>query len=222
MKVFGIGLQKTGTTTLGACLAHLGHKKVTYHRRGIWHLRRGQISRLKKIMDQYDAFDDEPWAHCYEIADRLYPDAKFVLTVRKSPERWYESMCKHCDRIPFNQHRKYFFGCIMPRRHKNQILAVYNKHIETVKHYFQDRPEKLLILCWENNEGWEKLCSFTGDAVPDTEMLWTNPAPRDAVAQLTVRRILNNIPIYYFNILKNEYVLPVLIRIYKSFKRSGL
>jgi hypothetical protein len=220
MKVFGIGLQKTGTTTLGACLAHIGHKKVTYHRRAGWYLRRGQIQRLKDIMDKYDAFDDEPWAHCYEIADRFYPDAKFVLTVRKSPEKWYESMCKHCDRIPFNQHRKYFFGCIMPRRHKEQVLAVYNNHIEAVKHYFRDRPEKLLILCWENGDGWEKLCSFTGDTVPDTEMLWTNTAPKGKISHLTVLRVFNHIPKYYFNILKNEYILLPLRVIFNVFKKN--
>ena len=41
MKVVGIGLQKTGTTTLGTCLKHLGYKHLSYDHKAVFSLRNG-------------------------------------------------------------------------------------------------------------------------------------------------------------------------------------
>jgi hypothetical protein len=32
--------------------------------------------------------------------------------------------------------------------------------------YFADKPDKLLVICWENKDGWNKLCDFLNKSVP--------------------------------------------------------
>ena len=39
---------------------------------------------------------------------------------------------------------------------------MYEKHNEAVREYFKDRPEKLLTMCFENGDGWNKLLPFLG------------------------------------------------------------
>ncbi len=62
----------------------------------------------------------------------------------------------------------------MPHKHKHHHLDFYNKHVEDVTGYFKDRPEKLLIICWENGDGWEKLSSFLGVDCPNIPLPHTN------------------------------------------------
>jgi len=204
IKVFGIGLQKTGTTTLGLYLKSLGYKHKSYDNEAIWMLRKNKENKLKKIIQQYESFEDEPWAHLYKLEDNIYPNAKFILTVRKDAERWYESICNHCDRIPFNEHRKYFFSALLPRRHKEKYIETYIDHIKEVKEYFKDKPDKLLIVCWENGDGIHKIAKFLNKETKVKENLkkWGNKAPNRKYKELTYLKIIIYIPKYYYKRLK--------------------
>jgi hypothetical protein len=93
-KVFGIGCHKTGTTTLadvfklcGLALADQAEGELTSH-----DARRGRYEKLIAYVQRYDAFQDSPFAEArvFIALDALFPDSKFILTVRES-EAWFRS-----------------------------------------------------------------------------------------------------------------------------------
>lgn len=98
-KIFCIGSNKTGTTSLAATLEIYGYSlpnqlnqemeisKQTYL---------GNFSPLKEFVNKYDAFQDLPFSidNYYIAADALYPNSKFILTER-DPEDWYNSIVRY-------------------------------------------------------------------------------------------------------------------------------
>jgi hypothetical protein len=53
-------------------------------------------------------------------------------------------------------------------------LRTYILHTERVKEYFNDRPDDLLIVDWEDGDGWDELCEFLGSEIPDREFPHAN------------------------------------------------
>jgi hypothetical protein len=174
MKVFGIGLNKTGTKTLGVCLNQLGYAHKSVDRPAFELFKKGDINGLFNIIDKYDSFEDWPWPLIYKEVDEKYPDSKFILTIRKTPESWFKSLCRHADYTGPTEFRKHIYGYEMPRKHKQHHLDFYDKHVKDVTDYFKSQPEKLLIVCWENGDGWEKLSSFLGFDCPNVPLPHTN------------------------------------------------
>lgn len=81
-KVVGVGLNKTGTSTLGVCLRHWGfrHTSVSKEAFALW--RSGGAAALKREVRRFDSFEDWPWALMYREIDAAYPGSKFILTRR--------------------------------------------------------------------------------------------------------------------------------------------
>ena len=39
---------------------------------------------------------------------------------------------------------------------------------------FRDRPNDLLVRCWEKGAGWKELCAFLGEPIPDAPIPHAN------------------------------------------------
>ncbi len=101
-KIFGIGQNKTGTTTLEAILRYYGYHLPNQHDQETIITKQffqGNYAPFKDFVAKHDAFQDLPFSQGYThyICDALFPGSKFILTERE-PERWFESLC--------NFHRK--------------------------------------------------------------------------------------------------------------------
>ena len=166
MKVVGIGLNKTGTKTLGACLRHWGfrHRSCDYEAFQLW--RHGRIDDLLRSMEQYDSFEDWPWPLVYRDIDRAFAGTKFILTRRATAETWFASLCRHATRKGPSEYRASIYGHDMPHDRKTEHVAVYERHNRSVRAYFHDRPDQLLEVSWEEGDGWDLLARFLGLAVP--------------------------------------------------------
>jgi glycosyltransferase involved in cell wall biosynthesis len=160
-KIFGIGIGKTGTTSLTAALNLLGIKTI--------HLPRS-LEEVKYV----DGATDLPIAAAYQELDRLYPSSKFILTIRDT-ESWLRSYDSHqCyidrvyqGRIPrwLFELRNKFFG---QWQFEPEIwLNTYNRHLLDVTNYFKGRERDLLVLDICNGQGWKELCSFLECPIPD-------------------------------------------------------
>jgi hypothetical protein len=167
MKIFGIGLNKTGTKTLGICLQHLGYRHTSYNFDDLKRFNEGDFDFLFEKMRQFDSCEDWPWPLMFEFLDEKFPDGKFILTKRKTPEIWFESLCKHADCTGPKEARKITYGYEMPHQHRLHHIDFYNAHYRKVVDYFKDKPNKLLVVCWEDGDGWQQLCRFLGKSVPD-------------------------------------------------------
>ena len=161
--VFGVGLGKTGTTTLWEALNILGWSPG-YH----------------NVVDWMIAFSpsssDSPAAIRYERLATAYPRAKFVLTVRDR-QSWLRSRDNQRRRRPgrfeeYSDVRKYLYGTTNPAPTQDP-WGKYQAHVAAVRAFFEGSGRLLeLNIC--EGEGWEKLCPFLGVEVPDIPFPWAN------------------------------------------------
>jgi len=167
-KIFGIGLNKTGTTTLGRCAKILGYR-YTECDRGLLEdvILRNDFTRIRQTVERFDLFEDWPWPLIYKDLDRMYPGSRFILTTRKNENVWLDSLKSHSMRTSPLQHcRKLAYGYNFPHGHEQEHLELYRRHNDNVRAYFKDRDRDFLEICWENGDGFEKLCKFLGREVP--------------------------------------------------------
>ena len=84
IKIFGIGLSRTGTLSLTEALKELGYRTVHYP----------PIPKFFKYIDENDAFTDITVSCNYKILDKKYLGSKFILTIRDK-ESWLKSCENH-------------------------------------------------------------------------------------------------------------------------------
>jgi 3'-phosphoadenosine 5'-phosphosulfate (PAPS) 3'-phosphatase len=181
-KIFGIGLSKTGTTSLARALEILGYKTKDYP--GISRYRAGDLTSIDlEVIDAHDALTDTPIPSFYRELDQRYPGSKFILTVRESAG-WLKS-CKKQFTEPHaasqNDAHKQLFADLYDTIvfDEEKFRAGYDRFIGSVMAYFKERPNDLLVIDVTAGEGWEKLCPFLGEATPDI------PFPKANVTEIT-------------------------------------
>jgi hypothetical protein len=162
-KIFGIGLPKTGTSTLGNALETLGYRLGP---RDLKMLRDKEWDRIWAAAESFDCFEDWPWPMIYRELDERYPDARFVLTLRKSPEIWWNSLCVHNRNYGQSESFGAMFKCVGTDSPSDYGIRLYHEHNEAVRSHFAGRPGKLLEVCWEHGHGWTELCDFLGRPAP--------------------------------------------------------
>lgn len=109
----------------------------------------------------------------YEELAQRYPDARFILTVRSSPEIWLRSLARHATRVPSEEHvDRLIYGYRYPEVAASDYLAFYERYNREVLAKLGDR---CLKVCWEQGDGWTKLCGFLGQTVPGCPMPHQNP-----------------------------------------------
>jgi len=136
-KVFGIGLNKTGTKTLGKSMRILGFQNKSYDLELLQSYAVGDYSKIFQHCELFDSFEDWPWPLLYKELDAKYPDAQFILTYRPTPDMWYESLCKHSLRTGPTVARKIAYGYKMPQENKHHHIQFYKKHNNDVIEYFK-------------------------------------------------------------------------------------
>lgn len=102
-KVFGIGANKTGTTSLEAIFRLYGFNVPNQHTQEMlitWQTYCGNYGPFRKFVEQYDFFQDQPFAvgPTYVVADALFPGSKFILTER-DPDAWFASVCRYIGKL---------------------------------------------------------------------------------------------------------------------------
>jgi hypothetical protein len=178
--IFGIGLSKTGTTSLFVALDRLGYRSGTYrHLRalGLEEWFEGNFER--DYLTGYDAVTDLPLATFFPQLDARYPDSKFILTVREL-DSWLESARNHFtppDATVFGRDvRLATYGIL--GYDELRFRYVYETHLRNVTQHFRNRPASLLVLDIVSGEGWEKLCPFLGRGAPDDPFPHVQPGHR--------------------------------------------
>jgi 3'-phosphoadenosine 5'-phosphosulfate (PAPS) 3'-phosphatase len=168
-KIFGIGLSKTGTSSLARALELLGYRTKDYP--GIDRYIRGDLSSVDLfVIESNDAITDTPVPSFYRELDAKYPGSKFILTVREK-EGWLTSCKKQfTTKLAGKQneaHRNLFVDLYDTDVFDEQKFGLgYDRFVAGVLKYFANRPQDLLIIDVTAGEGWEKLCPFLGKAVP--------------------------------------------------------
>jgi len=190
MKVVGIGFGKTGTSTLAACLRILGYRHMTWNKALYDAYAAGDTRAIDAALDAHDSFDDWPWPALYRHVDARHPGSRFVLTLRKDPDTFVRSLQTHTERRADKTRMWHAYG-MQPGRFDPEIAKRrYVEHTVAVREYFKDRPQDLLEICWEDGEGWDRLCAFLGRAVPEAPFphAYATPSDEDYARQERFRR----------------------------------
>jgi len=173
-KVFGVGLNKTGSKTLAACLRQLGFNHLDYCERTVTDFLAGDMASVWAAADRHDSSDDWPWPLLYrELAER-YRDARFVLTVRKSADIWLSSLVKHAHRLElYDRIDEAIYGYRYPENAPAHYKAIYERHNHEAMQFLGERCRPL---CWEDGDSWPELCSFLEEELPQVPLPFENRA----------------------------------------------
>jgi sulfotransferase family protein len=187
-KVFGLGLNKTGTSSLHRALELLGYRSLHW---GGMEAHERILSAMDDRKRMLEYLDPEPDAisdviavtYYFYLADLQYPGSKFILTLRDMDD-WLDSRRRHVER---NRERK------EAGEYEGEFLTVdldtwaieYRRHEAVVRTYFESRPDDLLAFRPADGD-WQPLCAFLGHAVPDVPFPWENryrpPGPPEQAA----------------------------------------
>jgi hypothetical protein len=139
MKIFGIGLSKTGTMSLTAALGALGFR--------VLHAGHRFVDEPPEGLTALDGATDE-LATEYARLDQKFPGARFILTTR-ALEPWLKS-CQHQFRAPVDPATRGgriildLYGTTQFDR--DRFAAGYQRHHEAVHAYFARRERDLLVM----------------------------------------------------------------------------
>jgi glycosyltransferase involved in cell wall biosynthesis len=177
IKFFGIGLSRTGNKSLILALNMLGFKIAHYPDDEITlkELMAGKYDF--SILNDFDGITDITVAPYYAQLDKLFPDSKFILTVRDK-DSWLKSVAAHFGKPVFEGTPSNENTMLLRRQlrvavygsysfNEERFSYVYDLHCKNVIEYYKDRPGCLLIINIFEGEGWDKLCSFLNLPVLD-------------------------------------------------------
>lgn len=165
MKIFGIGLSKTGTNSLTQALEMMGYKIAHYPPPDMFEV---------LATDKLDGCTDIPTALRYKTLDKKFPGSKFILTMRDR-DTWLESVKDHFKRRPAStlnewgkKNRKELYGGLTAD--KCDFSAVFDAHHADVYEYFDGRDD-MLVLDLEATYKWEDLCHFLGQVAVEENIV---------------------------------------------------
>ena len=163
-KVFGIGIHKTGLTSCANAMRTMGYRSV------IQGLNPFQWANI----DAYEFANDMPVDLRYKRLHYLYPDAKFILTMRNF-DAWIDSANRHaraCEADPSlswnGEDQVAAYGVPFPT--KAMLAERYHRHVHEVYAFFEAKvaegtfnfPKQFLKFNCAAGDGWQKLCPFLG------------------------------------------------------------
>lgn len=164
-KVVGIGLSKTGTSSLSEALTILGYTSGHYIHVEDFH--------------KYDAISDSPVPILYKVIDSRHPESKFILTTREE-QKWLKSFENHVKRWQLDMKMELgtarsdalltnyvLYGTV--KFDPGKMLAGFREYHQDVLDHFSNRPQDLLVMDITKGDGWEKLCPFLGIEIPDVD-----------------------------------------------------
>jgi 3'(2'), 5'-bisphosphate nucleotidase len=190
-KVFGIGLSKTGTTSLARALEILGYKTRDFL--GVTSYIAGDLSSIDlREIDENDAFTDTPIPSFYKQLDEKYPNSKFILTTRNMDD-WLRSCKKQFTKRMVERQNEAttqlhtdLYDCFEFDAEK--YTNGYTRFVEDALDYFSNRREDLLVTDICGGADWEELCSFLGKPIPDVPFPVANVS---AIQWMDIQKIVS-------------------------------
>jgi hypothetical protein len=185
LKVFGIGLSRTGTTTLALALNTVGLHTLHWS-----NPLTGEVIGDDDLTI-FDAFTDTPISARFEEFYDRFPNSKFILTVRPF-DAWVKSMSALWRRtlgITEFEALKSALAGPGALRHGSEFRAInrrlyfdygsyreaYDAHTERVRRFFGEKPaDRFLEFNVFAGDGWPKLCAFLGLEAPSGPFPWEN------------------------------------------------
>lgn len=194
-KSFGLGLSKTGTSSLCEALRILGLRAVHNPADDESTLALLSGNLVCRAIENSDAVCDIMFSRHFRELDRLYRGSLFVLTERDRAA-WHASCARHWEGRSVKLSRLWneeiidfqVYGTAVYRR--SLFEDAYEQHYRAVTEYFSG-SDKVLRMNICAGDGWEKLCRFLGFAVPATLFPHVRPSKWSPPAALHEKCLLS-------------------------------
>jgi len=193
-KIIGAGLSRTGTYSLQQALEILGFRCIHFDRHRLNDVLAGRTPNPDfRRYDDVDGVVDLPSAYFYQDLFTAYPGSKVILTVRDT-EAWWRSIQHHLNvecpvpaSVSFKHHlaqklglegrlwpeseydvlRRNLRNCVYGSTEAREFLYK-KKYAEHNRQVMATIPkDQLLVMDIAAGDGWEKLCPFLEQPVPD-------------------------------------------------------
>ena len=197
-RVFCIGMNKTGTSTIKHCFRVLQLTPIasptTYSPevlKSIHHFYdRKNYGDMLKLAERYKSFEDRPWNmwSMYRHLHERFPDSLFILTVRDA-ESWWRSTERWITITKPEVLSRYQLHLRVQQPSKESMTESYHRYNAEVEAYFAGTGQ-LLTMNIENGDGWAPLCNFLQVPEPQVPFPHANRqtyTPEDAEAIKTSR-----------------------------------
>lgn len=186
--VICIGANKTGTTSLEAFFIENGFRPgnqsagevlIKDYARQHW-------KPILELVRTADFFQDIPFSarKTYEPISAAFPEARFILTTRNSPEDWYDSMMRFYSKMfsdginpprkkelvsakyqypgfMWEVNRALYFTPENDPFEKSAMIRWYHLHLEEARAFFEGTG-RMLEVCIEAADAAEKIATFVG------------------------------------------------------------
>lgn len=198
-KVFVIGFQKTGTTTLETVLKNLGYTVAGGDKNLIKFKDREELKQyISKKLKNFDAVQDMAWPLFYKELYELYPNAKFILTYR-DPDLWIKSVVKYFAKIKNTMHQR-IYGVDYAEGNEEAYLKIYKKFNAEVLDFFKDK-ENFLCMDMKSDFNYETLYPFLGiKEIPNGSF----PKSRSNTQKLSNFKIYRELRSLYWNFKRKQ------------------
>lgn len=161
-KIFCIGLSRTGTTTFNAVMTRLGFlARSGPSGLGLALYEMGRVDDICAIAEKYDCLCDLPYPLIYERLAERFPDSRFVLTIRRSEDKWLESLRALNLRNGPTEAFRIAYGCYEVAGHEEQLRQFYLDHNESARQFFAG-SDRFVEVCWEDGDGMQKIGALLG------------------------------------------------------------
>ena len=199
-KIFCIGRNKTGTTSLRKAFEDLNFV-IGNQRRAeklLPQYKSGNINAIINYCKSAQVFQDFPFSYpeTFKHLDKAFPNSKFILTVRDSPEQWYRSLTTfhaikfgngsiptqgdlqkapyvwkgwlwECNRIIYKTPESDPYN-------KEILIKSYIDYNNSVINYFRNRPNDFIVINLSDKGSYNKLMSFLEIDSPFFDFPWEN------------------------------------------------
>ena len=198
-KVFGIGLNHTGSSSLSTALCCIGIDALYCP------IYDDLLMELKEDRPEFSVLD-----YCDGIAgiivssyfrelDTKYPGSKFILTIRDE-QQWIASVLKSrrskkLEQVLFGHEcnmQNVIWDVLSERIYGSKepdsgtLLDTFRYHNDSVQQFFKNRPDDLLVVNLTRGDGWDEICSFLGVEVPP--LVFPHVARHKSLARRRVAR----------------------------------
>ncbi len=178
-RVFGIGLNKTGTSSFHDAVTILGFESLHWGgpsvRIAVERAAAAGRPLLSGLDPAYEAFSDIlALSTNFAVLDEQYPGSRFVLTVRPIDE-WIDSRRRHVEKNIRRKAAGEYDGSFLVVDEAGW-RAEWERHTAAVRRYFAGRPD-YLELDLATTAGWEPLCSLLDVPTPAEPYPWANRDP---------------------------------------------
>lgn len=167
VRVFNIGFNKSGTTSLNHAMEILGFNALHFKNydgvriRSIIENNKTHNKMLMSGLEEYNFICDFNGERFFRLLDEQYPNSKFILTWRDM-EEWLVSREKH---VIKNQRNPNYIGNWLTVD-IDSWRANRERCEKEIFEYFNGRDDFLVMkIC--DGDGWNELCGFLGVDIPD-------------------------------------------------------